>query len=342
MGQRKKLRDIVGAMKDRGSLVKASLSRKPAASATRATVLRATTHKSAAAPSERRVAAVLSLGLGSGITASACIRCLAGRLGRTRNAFVALKCLFALHSIMIHRSSRDENLCLYSLCFEGKGFLNLPKFNDDFDEEAMEYSSWVRWYAALLEQSLIASRALGYVLSSSSSSSSSSSCSQLTREYKREKMRAAASSDLMRELEVLVTSLEQVCDAPGSLHLQRNDLVYGVVRSVCQDYRMIRCEVFSRVEELGGDERLGSSSPRHLTRLLSALERVEDCREKLALLFVNKANADGLWDLIARTKTKMRGLMRDGGRSSTAVLGGGGAWLPWRDRFSANAFTAVW
>ncbi|KAF8023370.1 hypothetical protein BT93_F0775 [Corymbia citriodora subsp. variegata] len=334
MGQRKRLRDIVGAMKDRGSLFKASLSAKPAASATRAAVLRATSHSSSAAPAEHRVAALLSLGLGSGITASTCIRYLAGRLRRTGNAFVALKCLSALHSIMIHRSPHDENLCLYSFAFEGKGFLNLSMFSDDFDEEAKAYSSWVRWYAATLEQSLIASRSLGYVLSSSSS------CSQVKREYKREKMRAATSSDLMRELEVLVNSLEQVSDVPGSLHLQKDDLVYGVVRSVCQDYRMIRREVFSRVEELGGDERLGSLSFGHLTRLLSALERIEDCREKLASLFANKANADGLWDLIARTKARIHGLVPDGGRSLTVVPGG--AWLPWQDRFSSNALTTVW
>lgn len=335
MGQRKKLRDIVGAVKDRGSLFKASLSAKPAVSATRATVVRATTHKSAAAPAEHRVAAVLSLGLGSGITASACIWYLTARLHRTRNAFVALKCLFALHGIMIHRSPHDQNLRLYSFAFEGKNFLNLCKFNDDFDEEAKEYSSWVRWYAATLEQSLIASHALGYVLSSSSSSP----CSQAKREYKRERMRAATSSDLMRELEVLVSSLEQVSDVPGSLHLRKNDLVYEVVRSVCQDYRMIRCEVCSRVEELGSEERSGSLSFGHLTRLQSALERIEGCRERLASLFVNKANADGLWDLIPRTKEKVIGLMRGGGQSSTVVPGG--AWLPWRDRFSFNALTTV-
>ncbi|KAI3412784.1 ENTH domain-containing protein [Psidium guajava] len=338
MGQRKKLRDMVGAVKDRGSLVKASLSAKPAVSAVRATVVRATTHKSAAAPAEHRVAAVLSFGLGSDITASACVRYLTGRLCRTRNAFVALKCLFALHNIMIHRSSHDRNLRLYSFSFEGKGFLNPLKFNDDFDREAKEYSSWVRWYAASLEQSLVASRAVGYVLSSSSLSPSS--CSQAKREYKREKIRVATSSDLIRSLEVLVSSLEQLSDVPGSLHLQKNDLVHGIVRSVCQDYRMIRREVFLRVEELGGDERSGSLSFGHSTRLLSALDRIEDCREKLVSLFVNKANSDGLWDLIARTKKKICPLVRGSDRGLMVVPGG--AWLPQQDRFPSNALTTVW
>ncbi|XP_030542743.1 putative clathrin assembly protein At4g40080 [Rhodamnia argentea] len=339
MGQRKKLRDIVGAMKDRGSLVRASLSTKPAVSAARSTVIRATTHKSAAAPAEHRVAALLSLGLGSDITASACVRYLTGRLRRTRNAFVALKCLFALHSIMIHRSSHDRNLCLYSFSFEGKGFLNLLKFNDGFDREAKEYSSWVRWYAASLEQSLTASRALGYVLSSSSSLSPSSR-SQVKSEYKREKIRAATSSDLIRELEVLVSCLEQVSDVPESLHLQKHDLVHGVVRSVCQDYRMIRREVFSRVEELGGDERLGSLSLGHLTRLLIALGRIEDYRAKLISLFANKANRDGLWDLIAQTEKKICGLIRGSDRGLMVVPGG--AWQPRQDRFPSNALTTVW
>ncbi|KAE8098745.1 hypothetical protein FH972_016786 [Carpinus fangiana] len=79
---------------------------------------------------------------------------------------------------------------------------------------------------------------------------------------------AFSTSDLSRELDVA----EQIGEAPDSLHLHRNALVYEVVRMVGEDYRLVQ---------------------------------FEDCKARLSLLFANRKRNDGLWELIGETKMKL-------------------------------------
>lgn len=112
-----------------------------------------------------------------------------------------------------------------------------------------------------------------------------------------------SNSDLLRELYALVDFAERIGEAPDSLHLQRNDLVYGVVRMVSEDYRSVQSEIFVRVVELGN--RVENLSYGELTQVVNELKRFEDCKERLLLLFANRKKNDGLWDLIGQTKRKL-------------------------------------
>ena len=62
----------------------------------------------------------------------------------------------------------------------------------------------------------------------------------------------ASNADLLYKLEALVGFVEQTSHVPDSLHLQRNELVYEVVRLVGENYRSVQGEILMRVEELGG------------------------------------------------------------------------------------------
>lgn len=294
------LRSLSGILKDAASLARASLNSKTR-SKVRTTIIRATTHDANSGPMEYRLSALLSLGLGSCFTAGMCIAALMDRLHKTRNAFVALKCLFAIHNVISQGSVtlRDELSVFPS--HGGRNFLNLSGFRDSFDLETSGYSCWVRWYADFLEQTLIATRVLGYFLSPPPPSSSAS---RILRRQREVKVQAASSSDLYEEIDRLVGLVGVICSYPESIHLQRHDLVYAIVSLVLEDYRVIRYEIRSRLSELDRRslETLGSGES---TRVLSALNKLDGCRHKLFLLFVNKANNDGLWELVADTKPKL-------------------------------------
>ncbi|OWM79989.1 putative clathrin assembly protein At4g40080 [Punica granatum] len=290
------LRSLSGILKDKASLAKASLFSKTR-SYVHKKIIRATTHDPASAPKEYRRTALLSLGLGSSYTARTCIKALMDRLHKTRNASVALKCLFAIHNILSQGSVtlRDELSVFPS--HGGHNFLNLSGFRGGFNRETSKYSCWVRWYAEFLEQTLITARVLGYFLTPASLSSTS----QVLRKEREVKVRAYSSSDLSQEIDLLVSLVGVICSCPDSIHLQRNDLVYEIVSLVLEDYRVIRYEIRSRLSELEKRslESLGISE---LAQVLSASNQFEGCKEKLFALFVNRANYDGLWELITRMK----------------------------------------
>jgi hypothetical protein len=80
-------------------------------------------------------------------------------------------------------------------------------------------------------------------------------------------------------------------------------LVYAVIRYAGEDYRIVQREILIRVVEL--KDRTASLSCNELTQLLGSLKRFEDCKERLRLLFVNRARNDALWELICGTKLKI-------------------------------------
>ncbi|KAB2628901.1 clathrin assembly protein [Pyrus ussuriensis x Pyrus communis] len=288
---------FIGILKDKASILKATLCINGRVSVHLA-VLRATTHDPSRPPSETRIASVLALGLSSRLTACACIEALMDRLHVTRSAFVALKCLLTIHNIISRGSFILKDQLAYYPCFGGYNFLNLSMFCDNSDLCMLEYSSWVRWYAGVIEQNLMVSRVIGYYLNSTKTDGN--------KRDKEEKALALLDSDLAMEIEVLVEFVVRICDAPDSLELQKNNLVYEVVRAAGEDYRSIQREIVVRVKEVGDriDSVEGLSSD-ELTRLIDALERLESCKGKLMLLFVNRKRNDGLWELVKETKARL-------------------------------------
>lgn len=218
------------------------------------------------------------------------------RLHRTKNSTVALKCLFTLHNIIIKGpfTLKDQLSCYPS--YGGHNFLNLSTFRDDSDIESLELSSWVRWYAGILEQILTVSRVLGYYLNSWKDNQEKKDTSL--------DLLGLSNADLLYKIEALVVFVEQISFVPESLYLQRNELVYEIVRLIGEDYRSVQGEILSRLEELGKRIMENILDVGELNELLSYLKILEESKEKLVLLFVNRRKNNGFWDLINQTKIK--------------------------------------
>ncbi|KAK7410492.1 hypothetical protein VNO78_01312 [Psophocarpus tetragonolobus] len=292
MAQRKRLRNLAQSLKDKASVMAAALSTKRHVSTVRLHVLRATTHALDAPPSEDSIAAVLAVGQGTQRLPRECIDALMERLHETRSATVALKCLYTLHNVVVKGplTLKDQLSCYPS--YGGHNFLNLSTFRDDSDLESLELSSWVRWYAAVLEHTLTVSRILGYYLNDTKES----------QERKKTLVWSASNADLLYKVEGLVGFVEQIGHVPDSLHLQKNELVYEVVRLVGENYRSVQGEILLRVDLLRG--RMEDFDVGELNELVGYLGRLEHCYDRLVLLFVNRTKNNGFWDLVTDTKLK--------------------------------------
>ncbi|KAK8481754.1 hypothetical protein V6N13_056917 [Hibiscus sabdariffa] len=294
MGYRTRLRAVFGLLKDKGSLIKTTLSTKRHKASARRVILRATTHGSSAPPSDHRIDAVIALGQSSPATACTCIQAVMDRLHRTRNSRVALKCLYTIHNIIGKGSFiLKDQLATYP-SFGGRNFINLSTFRDDSDPKASEMSAWVRWYAGMLEQNLSVSRMLGYHLNSPPRS-------------KKEKIMGLSNSDLLKEIHLLINFPDHISAVPDSLYLQRESLVYEVLRLVSEDYRFVQRETFARVAELGvrvTSLGLGLSLSECI-EFLSCISRLEGCKERISLLLVNRNRNDDFWDSIKESKANL-------------------------------------
>ncbi|KAK7351207.1 hypothetical protein VNO77_10487 [Canavalia gladiata] len=295
MAQGRRLRNLANNLKDKASVIAAVLSIKGHVSSVRVHVLRATTHALSAPPSEDKIAAVLAAGNGSHLLPRACINVLMDRLHQTRSATVALKCLFTLHNVVVRGPfTLKDQLSIYP-SYGGHNFLNLSTFRDDSDLESLELSSWVRWYAGVLEQSLTVSRILGYYLKNS--------CSASNAQERKRLVLGVSNGDLLYKLECLVVLVEQISHVPESLHLRRNELVYEVVRLVGEDYRSVQGEILLRLEEL--EERMEEDMEvGELNELVAYLTRLEESHEKLLLLFINRFKNSAFWELVRNIKLK--------------------------------------
>ncbi|CAL0305579.1 unnamed protein product [Lupinus luteus] len=297
MAQRNRVRNFANKLKDKASLIAASLSFNRHVSSIHVHVIRATTHALAATPSESTIAAVLNVGRGRQQQFQrACIDALMERLHRTRSASVAMKCLFTLHNVVVKGPMTLKDQLSYYPSYGGHNFLNLSTFRDDSDVESVELSSWVRWYAVVIEQCLTVSRILGYYLHLSLNEQDHN-----THERKASFFRLS-NADLLYKIEGLILFVEQVSLVPESLHLQRKDLVYEVVKLVREDYRSAQHEILLRIQELG--KRIEDLDVGELNELVGYLQRLEESKEKLLLLFVNKIKYNGFWDLVKEIKKK--------------------------------------
>ncbi|XP_038884022.1 putative clathrin assembly protein At4g40080 [Benincasa hispida] len=290
--QNKKLKNLTHALKDKASIIKATLSIPRRSSSIKVAVVRATTHGSRNPPSDARVAAVLALGNDfRSSTAFACIEALMERLHTTSSAAVAMKSLFTLHIIVIRGPFNLRDQVAYFPCYGGRNFLNLSTFRDVSDSEMNDLSSWVRWYAGVVESNVIVDRKLDRILYFRSRN-----C-EIVEEQRKRKI------DVPEELEVLVGFVERICEVPESLYLQKKDLVYEVVRLVLENYRLVQREIWVRVKEIG--DRVESLSLDELTELVGIMTRLENCRRKLSVLFVNRGKNEEFWELVKITKGKL-------------------------------------
>lgn len=285
-----KLRDLVGAIKDKASQGKAAiLSRQNTLS-----LLRATTHDPHAPPNPKYLAAVLSLGHSSRAAASAFVETLMDRLQSTGDAYVALKCLVAAHH-MANRGSfiLQDQLSVFPT-YGGRNYLNLSKFRDSSSHVTWQLSTWVRWYGEYVENLLVASRVLGFFLGAE----------KLGGDSGEERISAISNAELIREMESLVGLLEQICKQPEILVASGNKLVHEIVGLVGDDSLSAINEISVRVTEFG--ERLSCLSFVDSVELACALKRAEDCKERLQLLyFAKKDMNEGFWSVVGEIKERV-------------------------------------
>ncbi|KAK9284710.1 hypothetical protein L1049_023886 [Liquidambar formosana] len=300
MGQKTKLRDLIGAIKDKASLSKAAFLSKPNTLSLQLSILRATTHDPTNPPHDKHLTTLLSFGQSSRATASAVIESLMDRLHHTHDSSVALKCLITIHHI-IRRGSfiLQDQLCVYPT-FGGRNYLKLSDFRDCTTPTTWALSSWVRWYAQYVEHLLCTSRILGFFLCSTSGSAD--------KDEAEEKVAALLNKDLLKEIDSLVGIMEEICKAPEFVFVEGNKLVLEVMGFVGDDYLSAINEISLRICEF--KERLSCLSFGESVELVFELKRLEDCKERLMVVFTRtKASVEIFWGLVREMKDRV-GMMK--------------------------------
>lgn len=191
-----------------------------------------------------------------------------------------------------------EQPLLHPMSTTGYDFLNLSRFVDNTDMQSREFAVWAQWYASFLESNLSTSTILGCFISSS----------KMEIEKKKENLKLSLYMDLFKEIEALVSMIEEICKAPNSLYCQTNDIVYEVMRLVGEDYRMIQYQIIIRFTEL--NERLHNLRINELTGLTRCLERLEGCKERLTELFKNRKRNESFWELESEVMSKLMKLKK--------------------------------
>ncbi|XP_052195269.1 putative clathrin assembly protein At4g40080 [Diospyros lotus] len=303
MGRAIKLRDLIGVVKDKASLSRAALLSTPNTLSLQLAVLRATTHSASTAPAYKQLDSLLSLGDASRTTASALVQSLMDRLHRTGDSSVALKCLFTIHYIIKHGPFILQDQLSIFPAAGGRNYLNLSAFRDGANPTTWALSAWVRWYARYLENLLSTSRILGIFLCSSSSTAE--------KDKQEERLASFMNVDLIRDAGSLVSLIEELCDMPDSLLVEGNKLLHDVMGFACGDYLSAVNEVVSRLSEFR--VRVNCLSFGESVELMKALKRLENCKERLGLVFtVNKPSTEALWGLVEELKSGVGIVMADG------------------------------
>ncbi|XAR73451.1 hypothetical protein NMG60_11007422 [Bertholletia excelsa] len=297
MGRITKLRDLMGVIKDKASESKAALLSKPNTLSLHLAVLRATTHSSPSTPpDDKHLAALLSLGDASRATASALVKALMDRLHRTGDAAVALKCLLTIHHIIKRGPFILQDQLSIFPASGGRNYLNLSDFRDGATATTWNLSAWVRWYARYLETLLSTSRVLGFFFSSPST----------TQEKDKEDERVSSfmTTDLIRDVDSLVVLLEEICKLPDSLYVEGYQLLNEILVFLNGDYLSAVNEVLLRLGEF--KERLSCLSFADSVELTCTLKGLEDCKERLAVLFtLKKPSTETLWVLTGELKNRV-------------------------------------
>ncbi|KAH6822627.1 hypothetical protein C2S53_020444 [Perilla frutescens var. hirtella] len=316
MGKIITFRDLVGLIKDKASLSKAALLSKPNAVSIRLAVLRATTHSPPAPPDDHHISALLLFGEASRSTASPIIAALMDRLHRTGNCVVALKCLLLIHNIILRGPFILQDQLSIFPATGGYNYLKLSNFRDGATAASWALSSWVRWYARFLETLLSTSRVLGYFVCSSS-------CS-MVKENKEHRISSFLNVDLVKEFDSLVVLIEEICKVPDNLAAEGDKLVTEITGLLLSDYISSVNEILLRLGEF--NERVSSLSFGDSVELVCGLKRLQDCRERLSVLYVvNKPSIEMMWSSVTELKDRIGMLNREGGRVLTWRTRGNGS-----------------
>ncbi|KAM7523788.1 hypothetical protein LguiA_013690 [Lonicera macranthoides] len=288
MGRKTKLRDLMGAIKDKASLSKATLLSNPNTLSLHLAVLRATTHNPPSTPPDpHHLNTLLTLGDGSRATASSLITSLIDRLHRTRDSSVTLKCLLTLHHILTRGPFILQDQLSIFPNSGGRNYLNLSSFHDGACATTWTLSAWARFYARYLETILSASRTLGFFLTSSS----------IEREKQSQTVSSYMTFDLIKDVESLITVIEEICKVPDSLLIEGNPLQFEIIKLMGSDYLSTIYEISIRIAEF--KERVSCLSFGDSIELVCLLKRLEHCKEKSRGLFsVEKELIENMWGLV--------------------------------------------
>ncbi|KAK3042937.1 hypothetical protein RJ639_001013 [Escallonia herrerae] len=209
-------------------------------------------------------------------------------LHRTGDASVALKCLLTIHHV-IRRGPfiLQDQLSIFPAS-GGQNHLKLSAFHDGATPATWALSTWVRWFGRYLETLLSASRTLGFFLTSSSWT--------VEREKVEETISSIMNPDLIRDVDSLMRVIKEMCKAPDSLLLEGNKLLYEIMGLMGGDYLSAVNEVLLRLGEF--KERLSCLSFGDSVELACCLNRLEDCKDRLLVLFtIKRPSIELLWGM---------------------------------------------
>ncbi|RAL43943.1 unnamed protein product [Cuscuta campestris] len=279
MGRITTLRDLIGAVKDKASKSKAAIVSNRGNLSLHLAVLRVTSHSPNAPPDDHHLSTLLSLAERSRAAASTLASALMDRLNRTGDCAVALKCLLVIHHVI-----KRGPFVLRDQLAARRSDLKLSSFRDGATPATWMLSAWVRFYARYLETLLLAS------------------------------IRGVANGDSIRDVDSMIGVIEEMCEAPDSLLVEGNKLLYEVMGMLSDDYFSLVKELLPRLGEL--EERLGQLSFADSVELACCLRRLEDLQGRLSGLFltaVTKPSVRTLWGLVGQVKERIETLKDSGG-----------------------------
>ncbi|KAA8546752.1 hypothetical protein F0562_003181 [Nyssa sinensis] len=253
MGRITKLRDLIGVIKDKVSLSKATLVSNSNTLSIHLAVLRTTTHSPSIPPDDNHLATLLSLGYGSRATASALVASLMDRLHRTSDSSVALKCLVTIHHIIKRGPFMLQDQLSVFPASGGHNYLKLSAFRDGAN------------FATVL----------GFFLCSSSGA--------IDKDKQDEGVSSFTNVDLIGDTDSMVGVMEEICKVPDSLHVDGNKLLQEIMGLVGGDFLAAVNEISLRLSEF--NERRDCLSFGESVELMCALKRLEECKERLMGLF---------------------------------------------------------
>lgn len=308
MGKITTIRDILGVIKDKASLSKAALLSKSNVSLPlRLAILRATSHAPPEPPGDHHLSNILSLGNSSRAIASAVITALMDRLNSTSNCYVALKSLTIIHHIIKRGPFILQDQLSVFPTTGGHNYLKLSAFHDGATAGTWALSAWVRWYARYLETLLFTYRVLGYFLCSSSNG--------MIKDNQEETISSSLNVELIKEVDSLIVLIEEMCKAPDHTPVEGNILLNEVMGLLTNDYLSAVNEILLRLGEF--KERLSYQTFGDSVELICALNRLENCKDRMWALFaIKKPSIDMLWGLCEELKDGIGALTvyKEGGK----------------------------
>lgn len=146
-----KLRNAIGAVKDKTSIALAKVSRRSCSDLDVA-IVKATSHDEFPAD-EKHVREILSLTTYPRSNIGACINTIARRLNRTKNWTVAIKALVLVQRLLADGDPTYEQEIFFTTR-NGTSLLNMSDFRDASTSNSWDFSAFVRTYALYLDEKL--------------------------------------------------------------------------------------------------------------------------------------------------------------------------------------------